>query len=108
MPRSWSASQMSTSNAGTFAELLNETESRAENAPYGSGARWRLRALVRHFRALAACKSPADSGAILREILRIEDRVLSVPRSGFPISAEVWPYLASRFGISIQLKDDSL
>jgi ATP-dependent DNA helicase RecQ len=99
---------MSTSKAGTFAELLNETESRAEIAPYGSGARWRLRALVRHFRALAACKSPADSGAILREILRIEDWVLSVPSSGFPISAEIWPYLASRFGISIQLKDDSL
>jgi len=99
---------MSTYKAGTFDELLTEAESRAENAPHESGARWRLRALVRHFRALAACKLPADSGAILREILRIEDWVLSVPRSGFPISAEVWPYLASRFGISIQLKDDSL
>ena len=99
---------MSTYKAGTFDELLTETEYRAENSPLGSGARWRLHALVRHFRALAACKSPADSGAILREILRLEDWVSSVPRLGFPIPVDDWPYLASRFGISIQLKDDSL
>jgi len=94
--------------ARTFDELLVELQLASEDANSGSNHRWRCSSLHRHFLALSVAKSSADSGALLREILRLEGWVCHVPRSGFPVSPETWQFHFNRFGISIQPDGDSL
>jgi len=94
--------------ARTNEELLGELQSAADLAVPGSNLRWHFSSLHRHFLALSMTQSPADAGALLREILRLEGWVCHLPRMGFPVSPDGWQLLSSRFGISIQPNGDSL
>lgn len=87
-----------------YIECLCET---TRAAPENSNERWRALSLFRHFKALSICSSLADSGALLREILRLQGWVCHIPARGFPISESNWRLL-DRFGISVQQHGESL
>ena len=93
--------------ADTFDNYREELREAAEAASLDSNERWRYISLYRHFKALSASSSLADSGALLREILRLEEWVCRIPASGFPVLQPSWKLL-DRFGISIQQDGASL
>jgi len=98
---------MSIRAASTFDELRDRFREAAAAAPLESNIRWRYFSIHRHLNALSSTESIADSGALLREILRLQGWVCRMPRLGFPIKEEIWPSL-NRFGISVRQEDDAL
>ena len=98
---------MNCDQTDTFEGYQERLRKAAEAAPEHSNEHWRALSLYRHFKALSASSSLADSGALLREILRLQGWVSRIPASGFPISQSDWKLL-DRFGISIQQDGQSL
>lgn len=98
---------MNSERTDTFERYIECLHKVAQSAPLDSGERWRVSSLSRHFKALSISSSLADSGALLREILRLQGWVCQIPACGFPICESNWRHL-DRFGISIQQQGQML
>lgn len=85
----------------TFEGFCDNISRIAEQESLEPDRRWRYGSILRHLRALSNSVSYADSGALLREILRLHEWVCRMPSIGFPLNEGLWPQLR-RFGISIQ------